>query len=152
MLISMVTFCYRLGRWGEALVWAASDCLNHVATCVVSFDGFDLWFGLTDQTVNITTSLQLCFVFFTLSFCVHHNHDNMIHSAATVTECIMSVVTINTLYMYICQHLMTLTMLLLHCLFHALGDCGSTVVKVLCYKSEGCWFNNRWCHWNFSMT
>jgi hypothetical protein len=26
---------------------------------------------------------------------------------------------------------------------------GGTVVKVLCYKSEGRWFDSRWCHWNF---
>ena len=23
------------------------------------------------------------------------------------------------------------------------------VVKVLCYKSEGCWFDPSWCQWNF---
>ena len=28
------------------------------------------------------------------------------------------------------------------------GDRGSTVVKVLCYKSEGRWFDSRWCLWN----
>jgi len=22
----------------------------------------------------------------------------------------------------------------------------------MCYKSEGCWFDPRWCHWNFSLT
>ena len=33
-----------------------------------------------------------------------------------------------------------------------LGDRGGTVVKVLCYKSEGLWFDSRWCHWNFSLT
>jgi hypothetical protein len=27
-----------------------------------------------------------------------------------------------------------------------LGDRGGTVVKVLCYKSEGRWFDSRWCH------
>jgi hypothetical protein len=27
-----------------------------------------------------------------------------------------------------------------------------TVVKVLRYKSEGRWFDPRWCHWNFSLT
>ena len=32
------------------------------------------------------------------------------------------------------------------------GDRGGTVVKVLCYKSEGRWFDSRWCHWNFSLT
>jgi len=29
------------------------------------------------------------------------------------------------------------------------GDSGITVVKVLCYKSEGRWFDPRWCHWIF---
>jgi hypothetical protein len=29
---------------------------------------------------------------------------------------------------------------------------GDTVVKVLRYKSEGGWFDSRWCHWNFSLT
>jgi len=32
-----------------------------------------------------------------------------------------------------------------------LGDRGSTVIKVLCYKSEGRWFDPSWCHWNFSL-
>ena len=31
-------------------------------------------------------------------------------------------------------------------------DRGGTVVKVLRYKSEGRWFDSRWCHWNFSLT
>ena len=31
-------------------------------------------------------------------------------------------------------------------------DRGGTVVKVLCYKSEGRWFDSRWCNWNFSLT
>ena len=26
---------------------------------------------------------------------------------------------------------------------------GSTVVKEMCYKSEGRWFDPRWCHWIF---
>ena len=26
------------------------------------------------------------------------------------------------------------------------------MVKVLCYKSEGRWFDSTWCHWNFSLT
>ena len=26
------------------------------------------------------------------------------------------------------------------------GDGGGTVVKVLCYKSECCWFDPSWCH------
>jgi len=29
------------------------------------------------------------------------------------------------------------------------GDRGGTVVKVLCYKSEGHWFDPSWCHWIF---
>ena len=31
-------------------------------------------------------------------------------------------------------------------------DRGSTVVKVLCYKSQSRWFDPSWCHWNFSFT
>ena len=31
-------------------------------------------------------------------------------------------------------------------------DRGGTVVKVLCYKSEGHWFDSRRCHSNFSLT
>ena len=30
-------------------------------------------------------------------------------------------------------------------------DRSSTVVKVLCYKSKGLWFDPSWCHWNFSL-
>jgi hypothetical protein len=33
-----------------------------------------------------------------------------------------------------------------------IGDRGSTVVKVLYYKSEGRWFDSRWCHWIFPLT
>ena len=29
------------------------------------------------------------------------------------------------------------------------GDRGSTVVRVLCYKSEGRWFDPSWCQWIF---
>jgi len=29
---------------------------------------------------------------------------------------------------------------------------GSSVVKVLFYKSESCWFDPSWCNWNFSLT
>jgi len=32
------------------------------------------------------------------------------------------------------------------------GDRGSTMVKLLYYKSEGRWFDPSWCHWNFSLT
>ena len=34
-------------------------------------------------------------------------------------------------------------------LFRPGGGRGSTVAKVLCYKSEGRWFDSRWCHWKF---
>jgi len=32
------------------------------------------------------------------------------------------------------------------------GDRGGTVVKVLCYKSEGRWFDPSWCHCHLSLT
>ena len=33
-----------------------------------------------------------------------------------------------------------------------IGDRGSTVVKPMCYKTEGRWFEHGWCHLNFSLT
>ena len=30
-----------------------------------------------------------------------------------------------------------------------MGDCGGTVVKVLCYKLEGRWFDSSWFPLNF---
>ena len=33
-----------------------------------------------------------------------------------------------------------------------IGDRCETVVKVLCHKSERCWFDPRWYLWNFSLT
>ena len=38
------------------------------------------------------------------------------------------------------------------CTSREVGDRGSTVVKALCYKSEGRWFDPRWCYWKFSLT
>jgi len=29
------------------------------------------------------------------------------------------------------------------------GDCGGSVIKVLCYKSEARWFDPSWCQWIF---
>ena len=37
-------------------------------------------------------------------------------------------------------------------LLYLKGDRGGTMVKVLCYKSEGRRFNSRWCRWNFLLT
>jgi hypothetical protein len=25
------------------------------------------------------------------------------------------------------------------------------IIIILCYESEGRWFDSRWCHWNFSL-
>jgi len=33
-----------------------------------------------------------------------------------------------------------------------MGDHGSTVVKVLCYKSDGRWFDPSWCQVDISLT
>ena len=35
------------------------------------------------------------------------------------------------------------------CVCVCMGDRGSAVVKVLCYKSEGCWFDPSWYQWIF---
>jgi len=33
-----------------------------------------------------------------------------------------------------------------------IGNRGGTVVKAVCYKSEGCWFDPRWYHCVFLLT
>ena len=43
----------------------------------------------------------------------------------------------------------SLNMGLLPSCYLSLGDRGSTVLKVLCYKSEGRWFDPSWCQWIF---
>ena len=48
--------------------------------------------------------------------------------------------------MYVCMYVC------MYIYIYIYGDRGSTVVKVLCYKSEGRWFDISWCHWNFSLT
>jgi len=48
----------------------------------------------------------------------------------------------------ICLYIRTVlntTILQLVAIYKIYGDRGSTVVKVLCYKSEGRWFDPRWC-------
>ena len=37
------------------------------------------------------------------------------------------------------------------CVYQLTRNRGSTVVKVLCYKSEGRWFDPSWCQWNFDI-
>ena len=49
-------------------------------------------------------------------------------------------------------HLLDLITRILSGVKYRHGDRGGTVVKVLRYKSEGRWFDSRWCHWNFSLT
>jgi len=46
--------------------------------------------------------------------------------------------------------LIIIIVIIIYCSYN--WDRGGTVVKVLCYKSEGCWFDPSWCHWNFSLT
>jgi hypothetical protein len=50
--------------------------------------------------------------------------------------------TLNTIYM-------TMILRLTYTIY---GDRSGIVVKVLCSKSEGRWFDSRWCHRNFSLT
>jgi len=67
--------------------------------------------------------------------------------------CSVNVLTIYLFIFYIYFGLHTMSR---YCIFsvcyHDVGDRGSTVVKVLYYKWERCWFDSRWCHRNFSLT
>jgi len=53
------------------------------------------------------------------------------------------------MFLILCRYCGTsLAFLFILLSIHA-GNRGGTVVKVLCYKSDGRWFDPRWCHWNF---
>jgi hypothetical protein len=55
---------------------------------------------------------------------------------------------------------LTENMYIYYCLSHQinvtppqfLGHKVAQLVEALCYKLEGCGFDSRWCHWNFSLT
>ena len=57
----------------------------------------------------------------------------------------------NTYFLVLGMELLYVTFLAPR-IFRWLLDRGGTVVKVLCYKEEGRWFDPRWFHWNFSLT
>ena len=55
------------------------------------------------------------------------------------------------IYIYICTYIYIYT----PCFYkhtHIYGGRGSSLVKALCYKSGGRWYDARLCHWNFSVT
>ena len=58
-------------------------------------------------------------------------------------------------YSHKSKHCITRTIYIVHMCVHTYiptyvcGDHGGTVVKMLCYKSEGRWFDPSWCHWIF---
>jgi hypothetical protein len=66
--------------------------------------------------------------------------------------------TIRLQHMFICHEkilhysYVLLTLLRIPQSSYRTGYRGGTVVKVLCNKSEGRWFDFRWCHWNFTLT
>jgi len=44
---------------------------------------------------------------------------------------------------------MTFYKVIFYSVLYIFGDRGGTAVKVLCYKSEGRWFDPSWCQWIF---
>jgi hypothetical protein len=54
-------------------------------------------------------------------------------------------VSTNISYTFLCSYIYV------HTILTQVTADGGTVVKVLYYKSEGRWYDSRWCHWNFSL-
>ena len=71
-------------------------------------------------------------------------------AAALLRHLALTATTFVSSYIHSCKEKFGAHLIVL--LFNLCGDRGGTVVKVLCYKSEGRWFDPRWCHWNFSLT
>ena len=85
-------------------------------------------------------------------YCLHsvRNVDVALGSEYTVQYCMLEF-DLHLLQLIFCFHPVSVDcdQLALHAVCYDSGDHGSTVVKVLCYKSEGHWFNPSWCQWIF---
>jgi hypothetical protein len=73
-------------------------------------------------------------------------------SIPTYCVSIATVVTRTRLNITLYIHFLSCLYLIAPVLFNLGTADGGTVVKALCYKSEGRWFYSRWCHWNFPLT
>jgi len=51
------------------------------------------------------------------------------------------------IYIYIYIYILYTIYIYIYIYINIVGDRGSTVVKLLCYKSEGRWFDPSWCLW-----
>ena len=96
---------------------------------------------------SITESLQDCFVE-VLICCLSCRDELMINQPVSVEE--RNPAALSSVEMMMCSTGRTFALFPGHT--RKPGDRGGTVVKVLCYKSEGHRFDPRWCHWNFSLT
>ena len=50
------------------------------------------------------------------------------------------------------RHILYLTKRILELNYCTTGHAVAQLVEALRYKPEGCGFDSRWCHWNFSLT
>jgi len=94
--------------------------------------GTSMWLHLQISLVNVN-KLSTSFVIVLLHYWVEYNwnHDISLTNAGHYSLTFLSrLINLITLFRYR----------------------GSTVVKVLCYKSEGRWFDSRCCHRNLSLT
>jgi hypothetical protein len=48
-------------------------------------------------------------------------------------------------------NVMVVSTILLYVIVCEWGQAVAQLVEALRYKSEGCGFDSRWCHWNFSL-
>jgi len=81
----------------------------------------------------------------------------MTESSGTIIYILFNVLSIDILqcrkcvgqyiYIYMCVCICEYIYLFIYLFTYLFGDRGSTVVKVLCYKSEGRWFHASWYHW-----
>ena len=81
--------------------------------------------------LNTCQNLQFYSVLYVLVFLFSVRHTDLLHSSSPLPAH-------NGVHFII-------SLVLCIRVLHYLGDRGSTVVKVLCYKSEGRWFDSSWC-------
>ena len=87
-------------------------------------------------------------------FTTDHNSDHSQVSVVTVSQRMQTLALVTTAsFLILSRSLHAVNIYISWCLticsHDRIEDRGSTVVKPLCYKSEGRWFDPSWCQWIF---
>jgi hypothetical protein len=139
-------------KQSERALWTSQDTKRYVSLCmkILHFEGLGSWcsvpgvvvFNIAKYCVAFSVSgtirsVTWCHILSDL-FPQQHHCDKHEHRILHFAMCVETLMWVGLRLTYL--HLLKFPVIII------IGDCSSTVVKVLCYKSEGHWFDPRWCH------